>query len=527
MIGTIERDLRRTFPNHYLFRDVSKSENASSSDFVSHEHVSDEKSGDSLGELGGRLSRTRKSNMEEGSGKKALRRILRAYSVYDSEVGYCQGMNFIAAMFLTFLPEEESFWMLVVIMNEDPYKLRDLFSQEMTGSHEVLYIADNLIAQFLPTLYEHLENEQVHISMFVTQWLMTIYTSTFPFEFVAAVWDSFICDGWLVVYRVMLALLEHVQQELLQRNVEQILSFLRGYPALVNGERIMIASSKIPLKRQHVQAYATEFRTLIESGEIQVEEILQSRFARPESLDGYSMSSSRATLPNINKVYRFVAKLKRSTREITFEDLSVKLIPVVGKSKFAVLLSNVLSPEECAGLIKRAKGEKFEDILMRRPGAGANEISEIASRRRTTMEDLDLASELFDRLVCALQGTELGLKLQHAPWVCKGDPDALNATGLNDRLHVLRYGVGQFFSPHSRFMRGLEVSHITMQVYLNNNFTGGTTSFRGGQKFLDVKPKTGSVLLFDQCLRREECEVLAGRKFIIRSDVMYEKAAFG
>ena len=107
----------------------------------------------------------------EGYGKKALRRILRAYSVYDSDVGYCQGMNFIAAMLLTFLPEEESFWMLVVVMNEDPYKLRDLFSRELTGTHEVLYIADSLIGQFLPALYEHLENEQVHVSMFVTQWL--------------------------------------------------------------------------------------------------------------------------------------------------------------------------------------------------------------------------------------------------------------------------------------------------------------------------------------------------------------------
>ena len=59
----------------------------------------------------------------------------------------------------------------IVTMNEDPYKLRDLFSKDMTGTHEVLYIADNLVAQFLPELYEHLENEQVHISMFVTQWL--------------------------------------------------------------------------------------------------------------------------------------------------------------------------------------------------------------------------------------------------------------------------------------------------------------------------------------------------------------------
>jgi hypothetical protein len=46
-------------------------------------------------------------------GQAALRRVLRAYSYYDPEVGYCQGMNFIAGMFLTVMSEEDAFWLLV------------------------------------------------------------------------------------------------------------------------------------------------------------------------------------------------------------------------------------------------------------------------------------------------------------------------------------------------------------------------------------------------------------------------------
>jgi len=50
----------------------------------------------------------------DGAGGQArLRRVLKAYSTYDREIGYCQGMNFIAAMFLTLMPEERAFWMLV------------------------------------------------------------------------------------------------------------------------------------------------------------------------------------------------------------------------------------------------------------------------------------------------------------------------------------------------------------------------------------------------------------------------------
>jgi hypothetical protein len=88
----IERDLKRTFPKHSLFCE-------SQNDDANHER--DDRSDDS-------------SQMEEEVyGKQALRRILRAYCVYDSDIGYCQGMNFIAGMLLMFLTEEESFWLLV------------------------------------------------------------------------------------------------------------------------------------------------------------------------------------------------------------------------------------------------------------------------------------------------------------------------------------------------------------------------------------------------------------------------------
>lgn len=58
-----------------------------------------------------------------------------------------------------------------VIMNDEPYKLREIFSRDMAGTHEVLYIADKLVHVFLPELYAHLEKQTVHTSMFSTQWL--------------------------------------------------------------------------------------------------------------------------------------------------------------------------------------------------------------------------------------------------------------------------------------------------------------------------------------------------------------------
>jgi hypothetical protein len=196
----------------------------------------------------------------------SLRRVLRAYSQIDPDVGYCQGMNFIAAMFLMFLSEEESFWLLVVVMNEEPYSLRELFGEDMSGAREVLFIAEKLVKQFLPKLYKHMHKEGIHHSMFVTQWLLTVYTSSFPFDLVSRVWDSFLVEGWKVVYRIMLALLKHAEGTLLELSFEPILHYLSSFPPKVDGQTIMQGSLKIGLKTKHIQKYAQEWRRCSTTG---------------------------------------------------------------------------------------------------------------------------------------------------------------------------------------------------------------------------------------------------------------------
>jgi len=200
------------------------------------------------------------SSSERTFSRRELRRVLRAYSQFDPEVGYCQGMNYIVATFLSFLSEEEAFWLLVVVMNEEPYNLRELFSEDMSGTHEMLYIAEKLMKQFFPKLSKHLQREEVRASMFVTQWLMTLYTSSFPLDMVSRVWDSFLVEGWKVVYRTMLGLMKHAEGTLLHLSFEHILHYLSSFPGKVDGQTIMQESLKIGLKTKHIQKHANDWQ---------------------------------------------------------------------------------------------------------------------------------------------------------------------------------------------------------------------------------------------------------------------------
>eukprot|EP00700_Malawimonas_jakobiformis_P003801 EC726717.1.p4 GENE.EC726717.1~~EC726717.1.p4 ORF type:complete len:84 (+),score=21.85 EC726717.1:437-688(+) len=65
-----------------------------------------------------------------------------------------------------------------------------------------------------------------------------------------------------------------------------------------------------------------------------------------------------------------------------------------------------------------------------------------------------------------------------------------------------------------------ERSYVTVQIYLNEGFEGGSTRFLEGTPY-DCVPKTGSVLIFQHDLFHEGEALVRGRKYTIRTDAMY------
>lgn len=137
--------------------------------------------------------------------------------------------------------------------------MRGLFLEGMQGTHQVLYVAEKLTLQFLPRLSKHMEKENIHITMYATQWLLTLYTSSFQFDLVTRVWDVFLGEGWKIVFRVMLALLQDAQPTLMNLGFEEILAFFRELPDNTDGTHIMDLAMKIPLRKKHIEKYEKEW----------------------------------------------------------------------------------------------------------------------------------------------------------------------------------------------------------------------------------------------------------------------------
>jgi hypothetical protein len=107
------------------------------------------------------------SKVDISSKYNKLFNVLKAYAVYDTEVSYCQGTNYIVAMLLKNNNSERAcFWSFVQIMNDK--KWRDLFTIKTPKLLRMLDLIDNSIKNNIPDLYEYFENISV-ISLFINQ----------------------------------------------------------------------------------------------------------------------------------------------------------------------------------------------------------------------------------------------------------------------------------------------------------------------------------------------------------------------
>ncbi|KAI0305591.1 rab-GTPase-TBC domain-containing protein [Multifurca ochricompacta] len=139
-----------------------------------------------------------------GIGQENLFNVLKAYSIYDPQVGYCQGLPFVVAVLLLNMPDEEAFCLLVRLMYS--YDLRGHFLPEMPKLQ--LHLFDRLIEELLPVLHVHFLRQGVKSSMFCSQWFLTLFSYRFPLDIVFRIFDNCLASGIEAIFGFALSLLQ-------------------------------------------------------------------------------------------------------------------------------------------------------------------------------------------------------------------------------------------------------------------------------------------------------------------------------
>ncbi|KAF3854596.1 hypothetical protein F7725_022651, partial [Dissostichus mawsoni] len=105
----------------------------------------------------------------ESSKQQALFHVLAAYSVYNTEVSYCQGMSQIAAILLMYLNEEEAFWALSQLLTNSKHAMHGFFIPGFPKLHRFQAHHELILSKMLPKLKKHWEfiQEQLEVSFFL------------------------------------------------------------------------------------------------------------------------------------------------------------------------------------------------------------------------------------------------------------------------------------------------------------------------------------------------------------------------
>lgn len=246
--AVIWRDVHRTFPQHPLFRQAG------------------------------------------GAGQTLVTGILKRCAAMNESVGYCQGMNYVAAVLLTealelnhddtvapptyplreqFVAQEgqgarktsskvgglkssgaTSAWTvarvqqayqcfdskverrIVRIMNalisNPKYNMFGLWTNGVPDLRLRLYQLDKIVEVHLPKLQEHLLSIGLKPAQYCSQWFVTLLASTLPPRRLIRLWDLYFLEGWPFFFRVAVALLSLNESEILRMDLEEASKFFRN-----------------------------------------------------------------------------------------------------------------------------------------------------------------------------------------------------------------------------------------------------------------------------------------------------------
>jgi hypothetical protein len=195
-------------------------------------------------------------------GQALLFNVVHALAVHDPDLGYSQGINFLSAVLLLHMKQESAFWVLVQLMRR--YRMRGLFVAKNPQLALEHFKLQRLTTLCTPALHQLFTEQGVDISVFISEWLITLFSYSFPLSFTFRVWDTLLVKGFSYVLQVAVSILRTFECQLLSLTFEAIIFFLREIPLHLAGDRkladaILDEAHKVTWEHDALDAEAKAF----------------------------------------------------------------------------------------------------------------------------------------------------------------------------------------------------------------------------------------------------------------------------
>ncbi|XP_055539710.1 USP6 N-terminal-like protein isoform X3 [Wyeomyia smithii] len=160
--------------------------------------------------------------------QQSLLKVLAAYSMYNMEVGYCQGMSTVAGVLLMYFDEEDTFWALNALLSNERYAMHGLYVEGFPKLMRFLQHHDKILTKCMPKVKKHLDKHGVDSVLYSLKWFFVIFIERIPFSLCLRVWDIYMLFGERVLTAMAYTILKINRGKLLRmKDMDQITEFLQ------------------------------------------------------------------------------------------------------------------------------------------------------------------------------------------------------------------------------------------------------------------------------------------------------------
>lgn len=169
----------------------------------------------------------------------ALRDVLEAFLYLKPDVGYSQGMSFLAAVLLLYMEPFEAFSCFANMLLHKSCFLH-FFKIKMPEVRIYMMVHERLMSEEMPNLYSHFKQYGIESDLYMINWVMSLYCRALPLDLVTRIWDVYVLDGDVAVFRAALGILRLFMPRLLKMKFEEMAYFLSHVPGEeVNADELL------------------------------------------------------------------------------------------------------------------------------------------------------------------------------------------------------------------------------------------------------------------------------------------------
>ena len=155
-----------------------------------------------------------------------LKEILRIFVVARPDIGYVQGLSYIAG---TLLLQMDKFTSFVCFMNIilSP-NILPFYRLDENNIKKRLELFEEIFKLNLPELYIHFQQNEVLPEHYLLEWFMTLFTRNLKIELALRIWDIYMIEGIISIYKSAIVIFNLSEKKLLKMDFAEIMDFLKN-----------------------------------------------------------------------------------------------------------------------------------------------------------------------------------------------------------------------------------------------------------------------------------------------------------